>query len=219
LELNAGTGDDAIHFASLGHTVHTTDISPGMQKIRIGKIQASGLAGMISDECCSFTQLSYLKEKGPFDHIFSNFGGLNCSNNLGSVLDSFAGLLKSSGGLTLVIMPKFSVWESGLLLKGKWKSACRRFSGRKGTPAHIEGVHFTCWYYNPSYILHHLRKKFKLVRLETLCHFVPPSYMEYFPKKYPRVYSFLQRIENAWGKSWPWNRMGDYFIISLRKLD
>src|ERR1700750_557080 len=30
LELNAGTGEDAVYFAETGHTVHATDISKGM---------------------------------------------------------------------------------------------------------------------------------------------------------------------------------------------
>jgi len=31
LELNAGTGEDAVWFGKHGHTVHATDISKGMQ--------------------------------------------------------------------------------------------------------------------------------------------------------------------------------------------
>jgi hypothetical protein len=138
---------------------------------------------------------------------------------LANVLDSFFGLLKPGGGVTLVIMPRFSIWEVGLVLKGKWKSAFRRFSGKKGSLAQIEGEHFTCWYYNPSFIIQHLNKKFKLVRLESLCLLVPPSHMEYFPKKYPGLYSKLIKFENALNRSWPFNRMGDYFIISLKKRD
>ena len=33
LELNAGTGDDAIYFAAKGHTVHATDIAVDMQEV------------------------------------------------------------------------------------------------------------------------------------------------------------------------------------------
>ena len=219
LELNAGTGDDAIYFASRGHKVHATDISTGMQKIRRQKIQDSGLANDITDECCSFTQLEDLSQRGPYDHIFSNFGGLNCTNDLTKVLDSFADLLRPGGGITLVLMPKFSIWEFGLLLKGKWRTALRRFSGRKGTPAMIEGESFRCWYYNPSLVSELLSKKFELVKLEALCFFVPPSYMEYFPERYNRIYSLLKRLEGAWGSQWPWNQMGDYFIISFKKRD
>src|SRR4051812_35684113 len=43
LELNSGTGDDAIWFAQLGHSVHATDISAGMQSILEKKTRAAGL--------------------------------------------------------------------------------------------------------------------------------------------------------------------------------
>ena len=39
LELNAGTGIDAVHFASLGHRVHATDLSSGMIKQIRDKMQ------------------------------------------------------------------------------------------------------------------------------------------------------------------------------------
>src|ERR1044071_10224967 len=39
LELNAGTGEDAIYFAERGHEVHATDISSGMQQELIQKIK------------------------------------------------------------------------------------------------------------------------------------------------------------------------------------
>ena len=38
LELNAGTGEDAIYFAEQGHYVHATDISEGMRSVLEKKI-------------------------------------------------------------------------------------------------------------------------------------------------------------------------------------
>ena len=46
LELNAGTGEDAIWFAKQGHTVHATDISEGMQTVLKSKISMGGMGGM-----------------------------------------------------------------------------------------------------------------------------------------------------------------------------
>src|SRR5882757_9478960 len=43
LELNSGTGEDAIFFANLGHTIHATDISEGMQLQLKEKINKAGL--------------------------------------------------------------------------------------------------------------------------------------------------------------------------------
>ena len=43
LELNAGTGEDAVYFAKQGHRIHATDISTGMLGILSGKIAEQGL--------------------------------------------------------------------------------------------------------------------------------------------------------------------------------
>ena len=74
--------------------------------------------------------LDNLKNRGPYDHIFSNFAGLNCTDELNKVLDSFNCLLKPGGFVTLVILPKFCLWEFLLLFKGKFK-LLSRFAGRK----------------------------------------------------------------------------------------
>jgi hypothetical protein len=56
-----------------------------------------------------------------------------------------------------------------------------------------------------------------LLSIEGLCTFVPPSYIEYFAEKHPRAYEFLKAKENKWKEKWPWNHVGDYYIISLQK--
>ena len=217
LELNAGSGEDAIYFARLGHLVHATDISEGMQKILSQKIKSNNLESNITTEVCSFTKLEGLHNKGPFDVIFSNLAGLNCTNRLEKVLHSFSSLLKPGGIVTLVILPKFCLWETMLLFKGKFKTAFRRFFSAKGRMAHIEGEYFVCWYYNPSVIKECLRSEFEVLQIEGLCTLVPPSYIEDFGEKHSKLFDLLKRLENKWKTKWPWRSIGDYYIISLRK--
>ncbi len=217
LELNAGTGEDAIFFAKQGFHVHATDISTGMQEMLTKKVFAAKLDSLVSHEICSFTSLENLQRKGPYDHIFSNFAGLNCTGELYKVLGSLPSLLKPGGTATLVILPKFCLWETMLLFKGKFKTAFRRFFSSKGARAHIEGQYFSCWYYNPTYVKKHVRKDFDIVGLEGLCTIVPPSYIEHFAEKHPRAYKFLVNKEDKFRSSWPWKNIGDYYIISLKK--
>ena len=127
-----GIPSDAIFFARQGHTVHATDISAVMQAMLTEKVKLHDLKGSISHELRSFTDLTNLFNRGPYDVIFSNFAGLNCTNELPKVLQSFKNLLKPGGFVTLVILPKFCLWEFLLLFKGKFRTAFRRFSGRKG---------------------------------------------------------------------------------------
>ena len=85
LELNCGTGEDALFFARKGFSVHATDISEGMlQKLWLKK-QTAEEGKRISTELCSFTELNTLKNKGPFDAVYSNFGGLNCTQEISPV--------------------------------------------------------------------------------------------------------------------------------------
>lgn len=217
LELNSGTGEDAIWLAQQKCEVHATDISTGMLEIIHQKIRNEALDNLISYECCSFTQLDRLQNKGPYNMIFSNFAGLNCTGDLNKVLTSFSSLLKPNGIVTLVLLPKFCLWEFLLIFKGKFKTATRRFFNKKGRRAKIEGHHFKCWYYNPSYIIKHLKNDFDLLSVEGLCTFVPPSYIENFAEKYPRAYQYLKTKEEKKRKSWPWKNIGDYFIISMTR--
>ncbi|TFF38212.1 class I SAM-dependent methyltransferase [Mucilaginibacter psychrotolerans] len=217
LELNSGTGEDALFFAQNGFKVHATDISEGMQSQLRHKVQSAGMAGNITNELCSFNHLEQLKERGPYDLIFSNFAGLNCTGELDKVLASFTPLLKPGGMVTLVVLPKFCLWEMLLVFKGKFRTAFRRFFSAKGRKAHVEGVYFACWYYPPSYIKKHLKEEFDLLGMEGLCTIVPPSYMEGFAEKHSGLYRFLVRWEEKLKATWPWNLIGDYYIISLKK--
>lgn len=217
LELNCGTGEDALFFAGKGFRVHATDISSGMLGELNKKVVEMNIERCISIEQCSFTELDFLREGGTFNYIYSNFGGLNCTGKLEKVLGSFDKLLAPGGVVTLVIISNFCLWESLLLFKGRFKTALRRFFSGRGRKAHVEGNFFKCWYYSPSFIKKQLKHRYEFLSLEGLCTLVPPSYIENFAEKYPAVFRFFVREENRLKDKWPWNRLGDYFIISFRK--
>ena len=217
LELNAGTGDDAIFFARQGHKILATDISTKMQEISIQKTRQYGLQERVTHEICSFNQLENLSARGPYDLLFSNFAGLNCTPALDKVLRSLDELVKPGGLVTLVLLSKFCLWEFLMLFRGKFKTALRRFSGSKGAKAHIDGYYFRCWYYNPSYIRKNLSPAFTIISQEGLNTWLPPSYLTGFAEKHPRLYRFLEKKEDRYRYSWPWRNIGDYYIITLRK--
>jgi ubiquinone/menaquinone biosynthesis C-methylase UbiE len=217
LELNAGTGEDAIYFAQKGYKVHATDISEGMLEMLNKKLDEQMLTELVSTEQCSFSELELLKQRGPYDAVYSNFGGLNCTGELQKVLSSLDPLIKPGGVLTMVIISPFCMWEFLLMFRGRFKTAFRRFFSGRGRKARVEGTSFTCWYYSSSFVKQQLHDKFDLIGLEGLCTLVPPSYIEGFAEKHPKAYEFLRSIENRWKNRWPWKYWGDYYIISFRK--
>lgn len=217
LELNAGTGEDSVYFAEAGHRVHATDLAEGMLQKLTAKVKAHQLEKQVTTEQCSYTALHTLQHKGPYDLIFSNFAGLNCTGQLRQVLVSLWPLLKPKGQITLVMLPPFCLWETLMAFRGNFRLAFRRFNSKKGITAYVEGIPFTCWYYKPSFIREVLHQDYELLGLEGLCTLVPPSYFEHFPAKHPSAYHFLTRLENKLKGKWPWTQVGDYYIISFRK--
>src|SRR6187402_1192903 len=110
IELNAGTGLDALHFASCGNHVLATDLSDGMVHEIKQKIQRHSLNERLKVQQLSYDALNNLKTE-KFDYVFSNFGGLNCIDDLAKVTAHLPSLLNDGAYVTWVIMPKVSMWE------------------------------------------------------------------------------------------------------------
>jgi len=211
-EINAGTGLDAVFLAERGFNVHATDISGGMIEQIKKKIESQSLIERVSLQQCSFTNLSEIT-CGPFDYIFSNFGGLNCIPDLKETLKFFPSLLKPGGKATLVIMPPLCPWEISHALIGKFKTAFRRFK-QDGTSAHIEGVYFNSYYHSPSNVLKSLGKEFQKISLLGLCSFTPPPYLKNFPVRYPALFRFLNLLDEKLSAVFPWNSFADHYILT-----
>lgn len=211
LELNAGTGIDALHFARQGHSVHATEMAEGMLDQLRAKV--TGNPG-ITVQACDFTRLDTVKA-GPFDMVFSNFGGLNCIPDLRVVARHLPGLLRPGGLVTWVLMPRFCPWEVAHVLKGNFRLAFRRFRSG-GAVASVEGMPFRCYYFSGRDVMRALGPDFRPVRQEHLGLFVPPPYHENFPIKWPRPFKLFQQMDGA-TKGWPILRnWGDHVIITAQ---
>lgn len=214
LELNCGTGIDTIYFAEKGHHILATDNAQGMLDKLSDKIEQQHFQNNISVQRCSFSELHQLGDQ-KFDYIISNFGGLNCTDDLAQVLHQFKERLNDNGKVTLVIMPKISPWELVMALKGDFKTAFRRF--KKQTPAHVEGVYFSVYYFSPSYVMKALKKDFERLTLKGIYFAVPPEFYQNFVERYPKLYKKLQGVERLLGKCFPFNRCCDHYMITLQK--
>src|SRR3990172_637776 len=76
LELNAGTGTDAVQLARRGYSVHATDIAPGMLARLRDKVRNVNLEDRVTWEERSFLSLDDVPG-APFDAVFSDLGGLH----------------------------------------------------------------------------------------------------------------------------------------------
>ncbi len=213
LELNSGTGIDALHLVRAGHHVDATDISPGMIQRIQEKINLFGLNDSLTATCCSYELLNTLQGK-KFDYVFSNFGGLNCCQDLEHVTRFLPYLLNHRGLITWVIMPPVCLWELSWVLQGKTE-AFRRLK-KNGTIAHLEGEYFSTYYHSLSTLKEKLGPCFQLRKVEGLGALSPPPGSAAFALKNPGLYSMLKKLDGMVNQYFPFNRWADHFIATFQ---
>jgi ubiquinone/menaquinone biosynthesis C-methylase UbiE len=216
LELNAGTGIDAVFLAQRSINVYATDISNEMVTIIKGKVKTNGLEGKISAETVSFNQISDVKSNN-FKAVLSNFGGLNCVNNFTKLNTDLSAKLNSGGYFIAVVMNKFCPWEILFYsLKLDFKNAFRRFK-KAGVDAILNGEKVRTYYYSPSEFGRFFKENFRTEKIYTLGHFTPPPYLDGVYYKLKPVSSLFMKLDNTFKGIPFFNYFGDHFIIILKK--
>lgn len=216
LELNAGTGIDAVYFASLGHFVHATDLSDGMVLRIKEKMSAQSLSNRITCQQLSYEQLDRT-EGNDYDLVFSNFGGLNCIQDLSLVTRHLPLVLKPGGYVIWVVMPPVCPWELMWLFKGQARQAFRRLR-KNGVVAHVEGEYFTTYYHSFADIRRALGDSFHLRKCEGLAALSPQPHNEGIPSKYPWLYKSLRNLDAMVRDFFPFNRWADHIIVTFQYL-
>jgi ubiquinone/menaquinone biosynthesis C-methylase UbiE len=214
LELNAGTGTDAVQLAQHGYFVHATDIAPGMLNRLQEKIERLGLQDRVTMEARSFLSLENLTY-APFDAIFSNLGGLNCVPDLTHVIQQLPKVLNPGGIVTWVLMPHACLWEMAEVFRGNFSLAFRRFS-RGRVQAHLEGLRFDVYYFSPRQVRQWFGKDFELLALEGLSVVTPTAESKNFAKWHPRLYQLLSWLDDKLSLHWPWHGWGDFYMLTMR---
>jgi ubiquinone/menaquinone biosynthesis C-methylase UbiE len=215
LEINCGTGEDAIHLANNGHEVVATDVSAEM--IKVAKSKLSG--NKLKFEVCSYFEIKDRFKGQQFDVIFSNFGGLNCANEkeLKAVLNNIDSLLRPGGKLIAVIMGRRCVWEILYYsLKGRVKNAFRRQT-KGGVNTTLGKERFLTYYYSPKQVQKLSPVTFKFIASKPVGFFLPPTYAEGYFKKHPGQLNLLNYLEQKVNSFGILSNMADHFMIEMRK--
>jgi ubiquinone/menaquinone biosynthesis C-methylase UbiE len=215
LEINAGSGIDAVYFAQNGNFVLATDIATNSEIYILSKIKTLGLKNLQFQKC-SFTSLNSIKS-GTFNHIFSNYGGLNCIANLTPVFNQFDSLLNPNGFVTLVIMPSYYPWEMATILKGN-KNAFRRFK-KNGVLATVGNQLVPTFYYSPKQVKRAMGDKFKHIKTQNIGTFYPSSHFSSLQKNQKAISNLLRF--DLWINRLPFmiKGVGDYFVITFQKIN
>lgn len=212
LEINCGTGEDAIWLAHQNFQVTATDISEKMIEIAQSKSNVENLTFKVLDS----NNLAEVSEK--YDFLFSNFGGLNCltESELGLFFYAAAKVLSDKGKMSMVIMPKNTLWEQFyFLLKFNFNTAFRR--KKEVVFANVDGEKVATYYYNPKDIVHLSQVNFEILEVKPVGFFIPPSYLEPFFKNKKLLLKGLNFLENSIKNSSFLSKYADHYIITLQK--
>jgi len=214
LEVNCGTGEDALFFAKNGHNVIATDISQNMINLAKKKDVTTSVR-FFQQDINTMTNQPFSEK---FDLIFSNFGGLNClsATQISAFFTISEKLLKPKGKLMLVVMPKDSLWERFYFsVKGSFKDARRRKSNLP-ILVNVDGIKVSTWYYNPKDLISFAKGKYNTLFIKPIGITIPPSYLEpYFSRK-KDLLNVLIRIERLLSSKF-WAKYSDHYLIAFQK--
>src|SRR5579875_2823708 len=128
LEINCGTGVDAVHLAQRGVRVVACDASSAMIRVARQRAADTGLGGSIEFHIMATEKIYRLYQASPFDGLLSNFAGLNCVLGLEPVVQSLGHLLKPGADALLCIFGRHCLWELIWNIgRGDFEKAFRRF--------------------------------------------------------------------------------------------
>lgn len=216
LEINCGTGEDALWLADRCQSVTASDVSGQMLKIARSKAQNRKNVNFLKLDLNAF-KASQLTDT--FDIVFSNFGGLNCISpeNLKPLLYELSSALNEKGCAALVVMPKKALLERlYFLMKGQKEKMVRR-NTTKAVMANVEGHAVPTWYYDPDDIKKFAQPCFKVIAVKPIGLLVPPSYLDPFFRSKKYVLSFLGWMDRRLDFFSSLSSYGDHFIIILEK--
>jgi len=217
LELNCGTGEDALFLASRGVSVTACDASPRMIELaRARKKNEASRAAIDFQVVCS-EHLDRLSCRSGFQGAFSNFSGLNCVANLTGVATQLHRLLESGAQLLLCVSTRFCLCEMlYYALRADFPTAFRRCGG--SAMVRVAGLPLDVYYRSLRSLIRSFGPAFRLQSVTGIGVTVPPSYLENWARRHPFTFRLCESVDRAICR-WPLFRvLGDHMLLHMERV-
>lgn len=211
LELNCGTGEDAVFLTTLGHQVLATDISEAM--LQTAKAKATNIQFQQLD----IAHIDAFEVEKPFDVVFSNFGGLNCLDptQIQNFAQHLPRLLQTDGQFIAVLMPESCLLEQiYLLLKMRFSQVRRRY--QQPLEVQVEETLVKTWYYAPASFIELVSSNMEFQEMKLVG--LIPSYLNAFFTRKKLLFKRITRLEDSLIKQGKGESISDHYLIAFRKL-
>ena len=218
LELNCGTGEDALFLGAHNISVFACDASQQMIAQASKRLRKVTPAPPVVLCHLPTERIASLSPEIPFDGVFSNFSGLNCVEDLASVAASLAPIVKHDGRLLLCFSTRFCLFEAAYFFAHRrFSKGIRRWKG--SSRALLEGAPLTVFYPTLKQICSAFAPHFKLCSVRGIGVFIPPSYLELWARRSPSFFAFLCRLEELVSVLPALRTGGDHMLICFKRVN
>lgn len=218
LEIGCGTGVDACFLADRGVRVVACDSSSAMIEVAARRVRETG-ADNVDLRVLAAENLAEIEQEGPFDGVFSNFGALNCVEDLNAVGQDLGRLLKPGGTALLCFLGPSCIWEVvWYLLKAKPRKAFRRWRSAGTTAELAPESRIQVRYYGVRSMARIFAPSLRLRSWRGIGLLVPPSYVELFAKRLPALLQLAEWADSLLTRC-PVIRAGsDHILVKLERV-
>jgi SAM-dependent methyltransferase len=218
LEINCGTGIDALHLARRGVHVIACDSAPQMIAVAKQRAARTTIPATVSFRVRTNERIGSLRNEGPFDGVLSNFSGLNCIPDLSFLAYDLAQLVKKRSKMALCLFGRFCIWEtSWYLSRGNIRKAVRRFRQGECSSTLSDRIETRVWYHSVRQLKRQFSPFFQLTGWKGVGVTVPPSYLEFLAAGYPRLFHLASRIDPWLGHCPGFRAMADHMLLTFER--
>lgn len=217
LDLGCGTGQDAIWLARKGCRVTAVDNSPAMLAIAVRKAAELQDARAVTARPLDLNapQEHDAAVAGRFDFVMSNFGAINCVEDLSSLASRLRRWVNPGGIVALTFMGRFCAWETAYYFPTA--QMMRRWRGR--ATATVGGRSIEVKYWTVGELVRALAPEFRMRAVSGIGVLLPPSYLFHWVKRWPRLFALVARWDRRISVIWPFSRMGDHTLIVFTRTE
>jgi len=218
LELNVGSGDDALLFGEKDFNIVATDISEVTHKVTIQKNSAISFQGTISSQYLDLEGINETVFHKKFDLVFSNFGGINSMSPevAQKLFQRIPAILKPGGRVIALAMSRFCLWESLYFLhRMEFKKIFRRWTN-DGVKGYLNNQSQRMWFYSPAQVKAWTKNTFKVKRVVPVGMALPPLSLEGLFTSRKKLLLRLNALEKRLKNFSLCSGVSDNFLIDLQ---
>jgi hypothetical protein len=189
-----------------------------MVAVTARRVQQEGLGKLVHSIVLQAENLSSVGANPLFDGVFSNFGALNCVDDLPAFADSLARLLKPGASALLCWMGPYCAWEMlWYLAERNTKKAFRRLKSGGVTARIAEASFVRVQYPSVKEFKRAFAPGFRLKSVKGIGVAVPPSYVEPWARRHPRLLQMCERADIALSRIPGLRMLADHVLVRFER--